>query len=102
TSTPPRGAPPESLPPPPKYHSAMGWWRHLLFGRALPTSRASEEKLPKLLALPILSSNALSSNAYATEAILGILILRGTGALHFSIPVSIGICLLLIIVSLSY
>ena len=93
---------PEELPPPPKYHSAIGLWRALFFGRPLATHRAGESTLPKLLALPILSSNALSSNAYATEAILAILLLKGTGALHFALPAAIGICVLLIIVSLSY
>ena len=93
---------PDRLPPPPKYHSLIGFWRAVLFGRPLPTHQAGEGTLSKILALPILSSNALSSNAYATEAILAILILKGTGALHFSIAASIGICLLLVIVSLSY
>ncbi|HEY3330500.1 MAG TPA: APC family permease [Capsulimonadaceae bacterium] len=90
------------LPPLPTYHSAIGTIRRLLFGRALPTSRAGEEKLPNFLALPILSSNALSSNAYAGEAILGILMLKGSGALHLSIPICFAVCALLLIVSLSY
>jgi amino acid transporter len=110
TLTPPAGSQPSkpveptSLPPPHKYDSALGRLRHLLFGRALPTSGAGHQKLPVFLALPIFSSDALSSNAYATEAILGVLLLTAaaTGALHFVIPIAIGICVLLATVVLSY
>ncbi len=106
TTTPPpppsRGNAPTPLPPPAKYDSALGRLRHLIFGRALPTSRASETQLPIYMALPILSSNMLSSNAYATEAILGVLILKGTGAFPLSVPVSLAISILLVIVTLSY
>ncbi len=95
-------APSDPLPPPHKYDSALGRLRHLLFGRSLPTARAGEQKLPNYMALPILSSNALSSVAYATEAILGILILKGTGAFHLSVPIAFAISALLLIVTLSY
>ena len=56
------------------------------------------------MALPILSSNALSSNAYATEAILGILILAkaGPGAFQYSVPIAFAICALLLVVTFSY
>jgi len=96
--------PVEALPPPPKYHSSFGWIRHMLFGRALPSSRLAHEKLSNLLALPIFSSDALSSNAYATEAILGILLISrgGTASLHIALPIAIGISILLAIVVLSY
>ncbi len=109
---PPRGnaiepAETPSLPPAHKYDSAVGGLRRLLFGRALATSQAGHQKLPVFLALPIFSSDALSSNAYATEAILGVLLLTAgsldnVGALHFVVPVAIGICLLLATVVLSY
>jgi len=92
------------LPPPHRYDSALGRLRHLVFGRALPTSGADDQKLPTYMALPILSSNALSSNAYATEAILGILILAkmGPGAFHYSVAIAFAICALLLIVTFSY
>ena len=94
----------DPLPPPHKYDSALGRLRHLLFGRALPTSGAGHQKLPVFLALPIFSSDALSSNAYATEAILSVLLGAAvlTGSLHFALPIAAGICLLLGIVVLSY
>jgi len=93
---------PNALPPPHKYDSALGRLRRILFGRALPTSGLGHGKLPNFLALPIFSSDALSSNAYATEAILGVLILAGTGALHFAWAIALGIAALLITVVLSY
>jgi amino acid transporter len=104
TSPPGKSPEPTILPPPHRYDSALGRWRHVLFGRPLATSRADEQKLPNYMALPILSSNALSSNAYATEAILGILILAktGSGAFHFAVPIAIAICALLLVVTLSY
>ena len=98
----PQPAKPTALPPPHKYDSALGRIRHLVFGRALPTSGLGHGKLPNFLALPIFSSDALSSNAYATESILGILILAGTGALHFAWAIALGIAALLITVVLSY
>ena len=93
-----------SLPAPHTYDSAIGRIRRLLFGRPLATSRAGETQIPISMALPILSSNALSSNAYATEAILGVLILArsGTGAYPISVPIAAAICALLLIVTLSY
>jgi len=95
---------PATLPPPHKYDSALGRLRRVFFGRALPSSGAQHQKLPVFLALPIFSSDALSSNAYATEAILSVLLATAaaTGALHFALPIAIGICVLLAIVVLSY
>lgn len=100
-ATSPSSAP---LPPPHKYDSALGRLRHVLFGRPLATSRAGEQTLKKRFALPILSSNALSSNAYATEAILGILILSktGAGAFPYAVPIAVAICVLLVVISASY
>ncbi len=50
----------------------------------------------------MLSSDALSSSAYATDAILLVLITAGTGALTKSIPIAGAIGLLLLIVGFSY
>ena len=103
--TSPQGDDAPELPPPPKYHSAVGGIRQFVFGRSLPTSGAGHQSLPKYLALPIFSSDALSSNAYATEAILGILmVLQGAhaSALPYALPIAVGICALLAVVVLSY
>ena len=76
--------------------------RQLLIGRPLATSQASHERLSKLKALAVFASDALSSTAYATEEILFVLILAGTGALSLSIPIGIAIAVLLVIVGTSY
>ena len=102
TSAPQR--PPDNPQPTPKYHTQIGWLRRLIFGRPLPTSGLKHERLPKFLALPIFSADALSSNAYAPEAILSILITAAAAgaALNFSLPIAAGISLLMLIVVLSY
>ncbi len=92
----------EDLPPPPRYASSLGLLRKILFGDALSAAHAGHQKLPKFLALPIFSSDALSSVAYATEAILGVLALTSTGAMHQSVGIAIAICLLIVIVTASY
>ena len=73
-----------------------------LIGRPLPRSSGDDERLPRIQALPILSSDALSSVAYATEAALGILILGGSAALRLSVPITLAIIALIAIVVLSY
>ncbi len=75
---------------------------HGLFGRPLPRSQAAGERLPSIQALPILSSDALSSVAYATEAALGVLILAGSAALNLSLPITAAIIALIAIVVFSY
>jgi amino acid transporter len=60
------------------------------------------EKLPVWKALPVFSSDALSSVAYATEEILLILVSFSFAATVWSIPIALTIAALLIIVSLSY
>ena len=77
-------------------------WFSRLLGRPLPRSSAGDERLPNIQALPILSSDALSSVAYATEAALGILILGGSAALKLSLPITLAIIALIVIVVLSY
>jgi amino acid transporter len=61
-----------------------------------------EDRLSKLRALSVFSSDALSSVAYATEEILLVLVLAGSGFLGFSIPISITILCLLFLVVFSY
>ena len=73
-----------------------------LFGKPLPRTQSEGERLPSFEALPILSSDALSSVAYATEAALGVLILAGSGALGLSLPITGAIIALIALVVLSY
>ncbi|HJN35666.1 MAG: APC family permease [Prochlorococcus sp.] len=71
-------------------------------GHPLPRARGADQRLPSVQALPILSSDALSSVAYATEAALGVLILAGSGALSLSLPITLAIIALIAIVVFSY
>ena len=73
-----------------------------LLGRPLARASEASERLPNFQALPILSSDALSSVAYATEAMLGVLILGGSRALGLSLPITVAIMALIAIVVLSY
>lgn len=76
--------------------------RRRLLGRPIPTSEAHHERLSPLLGLPVFSSDALSSVAYATEAILLVLAYLGTAALHLQIWLSLAIVALIVFVSVSY
>jgi amino acid transporter len=76
--------------------------RRVLIGRPLANEQAVHERLSKVKALAVLSSDAISSVAYGTEEILGVLILAGAGALGLALPIAIAIAILLAIVALSY
>src|SRR5579863_10568728 len=76
--------------------------KDLLFGKPLSTAALHSQKLPKYKALPILSSDALSSVAYGTEEILHVLVLAGISALTLAMPIAIAICSLLLILGASY
>jgi amino acid transporter len=73
-----------------------------LIGASLPNGARTTERLSNAVALAVLSSDALSSVAYATEEILNVLVLSGSEALSLSLPIAITIVLLLAIVTLSY
>jgi amino acid transporter len=79
-------------------------FRRFLIGNPIATERAHDERLPKLLALPIFASDALSSVAYASQEILAALLLAGIGlaAFQYVMPISLAIVSLLVIVALSY
>jgi amino acid transporter len=76
--------------------------RSVLFGRPLSIHEEIGERLSKVKALAIFSSDAISSSAYASEEILRVLVLAGAAALSSSIGISIAIATLLAIVALSY
>jgi amino acid transporter len=76
--------------------------RAILFGRPLSIHEEITERLSKVKALAIFSSDPISSSAYATEEILRVLVLAGTGALFLSLPIAAAIALLLAVVAFSY
>jgi amino acid transporter len=76
--------------------------RHTLFGRPLATDEELEQRLPKWKALPIFSSDVMSSVAYASEAALFTLAAAGAAAFGYLMPISLLIVTLLFIVTFSY
>lgn len=76
--------------------------RHLVFGPPLKSSAVVQEKMRKLVALPILSADALSSVAYGPEAMLAILVLGGSAALGYALPIAAVITFLILAVGVSY
>jgi len=76
--------------------------RRLLLGKPIDTRDADHQKLPKIIALPVFASDALSSVAYATEEIMNALLVTGTGFFFLTTWFSVGIVVLLTIVSASY
>jgi amino acid transporter len=73
-----------------------------LIGRPLANEEEAEERLPKRLALPIFSSDAISSSAYATEEILRVLVIGGAAAFLLSVEAAVAIAILLAVVAVSY
>src|SRR5713226_4845990 len=85
-----------------KPQGVLGRIKRVLIGTPIATSRAEHERLTKVKALAVLSSDVISSVAYATEAILATLIAAGSGNLGLTLPIAIAIVCLLGIVALSY
>ncbi|MFJ5762727.1 APC family permease [Neobacillus sp. NPDC093182] len=76
--------------------------KRLLIGRPLKSHELGEQKINKTKALAILSSDALSSVAYGPEQILIVLVTIGTAAFWYSIPIAVGVLILLTALILSY
>jgi amino acid transporter len=79
-----------------------GRLRNVILGTPLATQQQSHERLTKIKALAVLSSDALSSVAYAPEQIVFYLVLAGSTAYGYILPITGAIALLLAIVVLSY
>jgi amino acid transporter len=76
--------------------------KRLFVGTPLPTAQSRHERLGKSTALAVFASDPLSSVAYATEAILLVLVLAGPRALSYLLPIGVGIAALILIVITSY
>src|SRR5438270_7158164 len=76
--------------------------KRLLVGKPIPSHLAHHERLSRVTGLAVLSSDPLSSVAYATEEILRVLVLVGTGALSIASPIAFIIAAILAIVVFSY
>jgi amino acid transporter len=75
---------------------------HWLIGRPLQTADAPHQTIGKAVGLAVFASDALSSTAYATQEILGVLSVAGSMAYNYVFPISIAIVALLAIVTISY
>ncbi len=87
--------------------------KRLVIGRPIATADEGHQRLRKLIALPVFASDAISSTAYATDEILVVLLGVGGGAGAAKlgvgskawgpiIPIAIIVCILMVIVVLSY
>src|ERR687884_828393 len=76
--------------------------RSWLIGHPLSTADAPHQTIGKAVGLAVFASDALSSTAYATQEILGILSVAGAVAYNYVLPISIAIVALLTIVTISY
>jgi amino acid transporter len=76
--------------------------KRVLVGRPIPTSLDQHERLSRVTGLAVFASDALSSVAYATEAILLVLVAAGTAALGASLPIALAIAVLVAIVVTSF
>ncbi len=71
-------------------------------GRPLSTADSSHQTIGKIVGLAVFASDALSSTAYATQEILGVIAAAGTVAYGYLFPISLAIITLLAIVTISY
>ena len=83
-------------------HEPRRSWRSWLIGRPLSTADAPHQTIGKLVGLAVFASDALSSTAYATQEILGVIAAAGAIAYGYLFPVSLAIVSLLTIVTISY
>ncbi len=76
--------------------------KRVLIGKPFPTSQEIHERLDKVRALAVFASDPISSNAYATEAIMSVIIVLGSGALRLTLPLALGVATLVLMVVFSY
>jgi len=86
----------------PAYMSFFAALKRVLVGKPIATKHAHHERLPKVFALPVFASDALSSVAYASEEILAVLIFGGIAGYYQLVPISLGLVALLWTVVFSY
>ncbi len=83
-------------------HTPPRTFRSFFIGRPLSTADAPHQTIGKAVGLAVFASDALSSTAYATQEILGVIAAAGTIAYGYLFPISIAIITLLAIVTISY
>jgi amino acid transporter len=73
-----------------------------MLGRAMRSDRIDETLLPKRIALPVFASDALSSNAYATQEMLVVLALGGASMFAFGPWIAMFVVVVFVVVVASY
>lgn len=81
---------------------ALGRLARVVLGPPLRSTALAQERMGRLLALPVLSPDALSSVAYGPEAMLAVLLLAGSGQLKLSLPIGAALVVLMLSVGLGY
>lgn len=76
--------------------------KRILLGPSLKSAALAQERMRKLVALPVLSADALSSVAYGPEAMLVMLVLAGSAGLRYILPIAAVIAFLIVAVGVSY
>jgi len=76
--------------------------KRLLFGKALRSDEVAPPRLPKSIAMPVFASDAISSNAYATQEILIVLALGGATAISYGLWVALAVVGVFAVVIASY
>ena len=76
--------------------------KRVLLGRALRSDHVVRAALTKRRAMPMFASDALSSNAYATQEILLVLSLGGIAALAYGPWIAAGVIVVFFVVALAY
>ena len=83
-------------------HTPPRTLRSWLIGHPLSTAEAPHQTIGKVVGLAVFASDALSSTAYATQEILGVIAGAGMIAYGYLFPISLAIITLLVIVTISY
>ena len=76
--------------------------KRVVVGRALRSDKLDETLLPKRIALPVFASDALSSNAYATQEILVVLALGGASLYQYGPWIAAMVVVVYFVVVASY
>src|SRR6476646_3629057 len=76
--------------------------KRIFVGRSMASGRMEHTLLPKILALPIFTSDALSSVAYSVEASLLILLTASPNVRNLIIPINLAVAAVMAIVITSY
>ena len=82
--------------------SFLGQVKRLIVGAPIPSHLAHHERFSRVTGLAVLSSDPLSSVAYATEEILRVLTIGGVAALSLVTPIGAVIATMLAVVVFSY